>query len=296
MHSEVKIARIHASPYHMFYPVTLRAIMKHKITIITALFFLFLNSLAAKDLLKQNLEEVFYATFHDSDKLKKSNLFQLLGYTSDEISNIDGITPKPDSLSIEYSVHSSEGDFASIAIKLNNISYYDLSINKAVLTFTNCKIDLQALKKGDLLFNKNSHIHIKTQLTDNNLTNAFNFLSKTSSFSGFKFAIENEKILVKARIKKGIFLTDFRISGNIYLVDSKNISFDCNKLLLNGKIAPRNVINSLFSNLNPVFSTENIWLNLNILDISVKKGLITAQALIRRRKEQRCQQNEEFLE
>jgi len=104
--------------------------------------------------------------------------------------------------------------------------------------------------------------------------------AKARSLSHLKLDLDKDRAHLKGRVKRGLLVVEFNLNGETQLTDPKTVFFRCNRLVLNGSIMPRNAVNAIFSQINPVFDASKTWLNLNIASIRITRGFVETIATI----------------
>jgi hypothetical protein len=233
---------------------------------------------------KQNLETAFMKTFSDPEEFKASGIFQLLGYNSVEIAQIGKITPRPAEIKVETELSTTPGSYRNLKVLCSKVCYYNLTIERVLFDFPECSIDTAELQAGRLRFLSGEQISLKTEVSADDILRVFNLYAQARSLSQMSMTLEKGRALLKGRIKKGIVTAAFNLRGRTELVDPKTVMFRCERLHLNGYPLPRNVIASIFKQINPVFDSNKTWLNLNVASISIKPGFVVTHATIDRKK------------
>ncbi|MDD2998441.1 MAG: hypothetical protein EOM80_06000 [Erysipelotrichia bacterium] len=234
--------------------------------------------------LQRGLETAFWKAFSEPEEFKACEIFQLLGYNTAEISMIGKITPRPSKIIVEAEACEIPADFRNIKVICTNVLYYNLTIERVVFDFPDCRIDLDELKNGRLRFLAGDRINVKTEVSQRDILKVFDLFAKASALSRLRLKLDDEVASLKGRVKKGVFVVEFNLKGSTQLVDPKKVVFRCDRLLLNGSPMPRNAVNSIFSRINPVFDATKTWLNLNIASINIKSGFVETIATIERKK------------
>lgn len=230
------------------------------------------------------LETAFIKAFNDPEEFKATGIFQLMGYNAAEIAQIGKITPRPASISVEFDADPLPGTFRSLRVKCFRVLYYNLTIETVQFDFPECSIDVEELAAGRLRFKSGGQISLITDVSADDILKVFAFYAKSRSLSGMKMKLAKNSAQLHGRVKKGFVTAEFRLSGNTRLIDAKTVTFNCERLFLNGMAMPRNVIATIFRQINPVFDARKTWLNLNIASITIKPGFVQTHATIDRKK------------
>ncbi len=232
----------------------------------------------------QCLEKAFLKAFNDPEEFKATGIFQLLGYSGDEIAQIGKITPRPASISIEGEEAAGNGVYKTLKVHCNKVIYYNLTIEKVLFEFPECSIDTDELAAGRLRFKTGEKISLVTEVSAADILKVFSLYAKARSLTGLRMDLKKDCASLRGRVKSGIVTVDFRLHGNTRLVDAKTVLFKCEKLILNGMPLPRNAIAAIFRQINPVFDAGKTWLNLNVAQICIKPGFVETHASIDRKK------------
>ncbi len=230
------------------------------------------------------LETAFIKAFNDPEEFKATGIFQLLGYNAVEIAEIGKITPRPASVSVEFAAGPLPGMFRSLRVKWSRVLYYNLTIETVQFDFPECSIDVAELAAGRLRFKTGGQISLVTDVSADDILKVFAFYARSRSLSGLKMKLAKNSARLHGRVKKGLFTAEFKLNGNTRLINAKTVTFNCERLFLNGMSMPRNVIATIFRQINPVFDSRKTWLNLNISSITINPGFVQTHATIDRKK------------
>lgn len=228
----------------------------------------------------ENLETGFSSVFSQPEEFKNSGIFRLLGYNELEIEQISKITPRPARIEITQTSETAPGEFKQLTVVCHNVHYYNLTIERATFDFPESKIDLEELEKGKIRFLAGNQIKLKTEVSQNDILKVFELFARAKSLSNLKLELNSEKAHLRGRVKRGILVVEFKLNGVTHLSDPKTVLFRCNRLLLNGVPMPRNAVNAIFAQINPVFDASKTWLNLNISSIRITPGFVETIATI----------------
>lgn len=207
-----------------------------------------------------------------------------MGYNETEIAQIGKITPRPANISIEADHDEAFGSYRNLKVLCHKVFYYNLTIERVLFDFPKCSINTEELKAGRLRFTTGEQISLKTEVSADDILRVFNLYAKAKSLSGMRMKLEKNCARLTGRVKKGFVTAAFNLHGNTELVNPKTVIFRCERLNLNGFPVPRNVISSIFRQINPVFDSSKTWFNLNVASISIKPGFVETHATIDRKK------------
>ncbi len=233
---------------------------------------------------QRNLETAFMRAFSDPVEFRNAGVFQLLGYSSQEIDQIGKITPRPAAIKV-VAEPDEEGDgFKNIRVSCTKVLYYNLTIDRVIFEFPDCRLCLDELKEARLKFLGSDMIKLKTEVSSSDIARVFDLVARARNLTSLRIRLEENRATVHGRVKRGVFVVDFNISGDTELIDTKTVVFNCERMLLNRAVVPRNTANGIFRQINPVFDANKTWLNLNIASINIKRGFVETIATIERRK------------
>jgi hypothetical protein len=239
---------------------------------------------SASDNMQKNLESAFKLAFNDPAEFRNAGIFQLLGYSDDEIAQIGRITPRPASITVLAEPDSDAGAFKNIMVSCTKVSYYNLTIDRVVFDFPGCRLCTDELAQGRLRFLGSEQIKLKTEVSASDIARVFDLVARARNLTSLRIKLEEDRARINGRVKRGLFVVDFNITGNTELVDSDTVIFRCDRMLLNRAVVPRNTVNAVFKEINPVFDARKTWLNLNIAAIKIRQGFVETIATIERRK------------
>ncbi|MBI3038177.1 hypothetical protein HYY75_03870 [bacterium] len=222
-----------------------------------------------------NLTQAFFNAFSDAEAFRASHLFDVLGYQPEQVRQLVEVTPRPSSLSVEFSPSNPQsGKFDLIRVSAKEIHYYNLVIHHAILEFPNVEIDPRALSQDKLVFNSLDRVKIETFVAESDILKLFEKFSEAKKLSHLKIKIRKNNTSLSGKVHKGIFLIAFKISGNSVINGTKTVRFQCKKMVLNGLPLPRPAINTIFNQINPVFDARKTWLQLDLLGIFSEEGFV----------------------
>jgi len=233
--------------------------------------------------MQKNLESAFMRALSDPAEFRNSGIFQLLGYSSEEIAQIGRITPRPSAIVVQAD-SSEAGTYDNIRVECTKVSYYNLTIDRVIFDFPSCRICLDELAQGRLRFLGSDLIKLKTEVSAADIARVFDLVARARNLTSLRIKLEEEKARISGRVKRGLFVVDFNITGDTELIDAKTVVFRCDRMLLNRAVVPRNTVNAVFRTINPVFDARKTWLNLNIAKINIRRGMVETIATIERRK------------
>jgi len=236
------------------------------------------------DNMQKNLESAFTRAFNDPVEFRNAGIFQLLGYSEGEIAQIGRITPRPAAITVLAEPGVVAGAFNNIRVNCTKVSYYNLTIDRVVFDFPGCRLCVDELEQGRLRFLGSEQIHLKTEVSASDIARVFDLVARARSLTSLRIKLENERARINGRVKRGLFVVDFNITGDTELIDTKTVVFRCDRMLLNRAAVPRNTVNAVFKEINPVFDARKTWLNLNIAAIKIRQGFVETTATIERRK------------
>lgn len=234
--------------------------------------------------LQQNLEVAFMRAFSDPAEFRNSEVFQRLGYSSDEIAEIGKITPRPAAITVHAESNGQPDSFKNISVICTKVLYYNLTIDRVTFDFPDCRLCPDELQQGRLRFLSSDQIKLKTEVSSEDIARVFDLVARARKLTSLRIKLDKDKASVRGRVKRGLLVVDFNLNGSTELVDPKTVVFRCDRMMLNGFRLPRNAVNGIFRQINPVFDAKKTWLNLNIAGISIKRGFVETIATIERRK------------
>ncbi len=241
-------------------------------------------SMADSQNIQQNLEAAFMLALSNPDEFRNAGIFQLLGYSSAEIAEIGKITPRPAAIKVRADPGSDVGGFSNIRVDCTKVSYYNLTIDRVIFDFPACRICLDELAQGRLRFLDSEKIELKTEVSASDIARVFDLVARARNLTSLRINLEEDRARIHGRVKRGLFVVDFNLTGDTELVDPKTVIFRCERMLLNRSVVPRNTVNAVFKEINPVFDARKTWLNLNIAKINIRRGFVETIASIERRK------------
>ncbi|EKD83760.1 MAG: hypothetical protein ACD_39C00468G0004 [uncultured bacterium] len=234
--------------------------------------------------LQKNLEAAFMRAFSDPTEFRNTEVFQLLGYSSEEIAEIGKITPRPAAITVCAESNGQNDAFKNISVNCTKVLYYNLTIDRVTFDFPDCRLCLEELKQGRLRFLESGQIKLKTEVSSDDIARVFDLVARARKLTSLRIKLDKDLATIRGRVKRGLFVVDFKLSGDTELVDPKTVIFRCDRMTLNGSALPRNAVNSVFKQINPVFDAKKTWLNLNIANINIRRGFVETIATIERRK------------
>lgn len=226
------------------------------------------------------LETGFFKALTTPEEFRNSGIFNLLGYNALEINQISSITPRPGRIEVNTGKETAPGEYDRITVVCHNVRYYNLTIERATFEFPECRIDVAELNAGRIRFLSGSQIKLKTEVSQQDILKVFDLFARARSLSHLRLSLDKDKANLKGRVKRGILVVEFNLNGETQLADPKTVLFKCNRLVLNGSPMPRNAVNAIFSQINPVFDASKTWLNLNISSIRITRGFVETIATI----------------
>ena len=241
-------------------------------------------SAAVSEDTQKQLESAFMCAFSDPAEFRNTGIFQLLGYSNDEIAQIGRITPRPAAIKVMVEPEEEPGRFKNIRVDCTKVLYYNLTIDRVIFEFPNCRLCLGELAQGRLRFLDSERIKLKTEVSSADIARVFDLVARARNLTSLRIGLEPDQARIHGRVRRGLFVVDFNITGGTELVDPKTVVFRCDRMLLNRAAVPRNTVNAVFRGINPVFDARKTWLNLNIANINIKRGFVETIATIERRK------------
>lgn len=233
--------------------------------------------------LKQQLLQGFTHALSTPEGFRSTEIFKILGYFEPEIALIGKITPKPQSLTVEFQKNGHEFGFDSIKVVCSQVSYYNLTIATATFEFPNCQLDGELLLQNQIRFLKSDEVKLKTEVSEADILKVFDLYAQARSLRNLRLDLRQEKAMLEGWFRQGILTVKFNLKGNVELVSPKVVNFNCERLVLNRIPLPRNTARSMIAQINPVFDSRKTWLNLNIDSISILDGFVETSARINRR-------------
>jgi len=234
--------------------------------------------------MQPKLESAFMRALSDPAEFRDTGIFQLLGYSNEEIAEIGRITPRPVALKVLADSGSEPGQFVNIRVDCTKVSYYNLTIDRVVFEFPECHLCLEELAQGRLRFLGSQQIRLKTEVSAADIARVFDLVARARNLTSLRINLEEDRARIHGRVKRGLFVVDFNLIGDTELVDPKTVIFRCERMFLNRTVVPRNTTNAIFKQINPVFDARKTWLNLNIARINIRRGFVETIATIERRK------------
>lgn len=227
------------------------------------------------------LHEAFASAFRDPAEFRSTRLFEILGYTPDQVKAMAEITPRPASLTVEADAAGDDpGFYRMLRVRCSGVQYYNLTIDLAVFEFPQARIDLQALKEGHLRFLSADRVDLETHVSSEDILKVFRFFARARRMSEMKLKLAPKETVLSGNIRKGFILARFRVRGQPKIISTDRIAFDCSKLDINGVPLPSAAIRAMFSHINPVFDARKTWLNLRLQSMGVENGFVSTKATI----------------
>lgn len=236
----------------------------------------------AQDNVKILLEKAFVKTFNSAQEFRNCKVFRLLGYDLAETDFIGRITPHPTDLKIEYA-YAENGGFSAIKASCEKVHYYNMIIEHVDFIFPNCELDTKKLNEGKLSFIKADEIELKIDVSETDVLSVFQLYAKAKALSKLKMVFSKNKCKLTGRVKQGLFVADFEVTGNTKLINPKQVDFVCDKMVINGQVQPRSFAKAAFAGINPVFDGTTTWLNLHLSEIRIIDGFVETRATIKRK-------------
>jgi len=229
----------------------------------------------------KQLLDAFTAAFNDPAEFRATGLFDVLGYTPDQVKAMSEITPRPASLSVESEpTAGNPGSYKVLRVRCSGVRYYNLTIDHAGFDFPNVQIDVDALKSGHLRFLSAERVDLETNVSADDILKVFGFFAKARRLSKLALRLGSKETVLTGNIRQGFILAQFRVCGRPKLISSDRIVFDCRKLAINGLPLPTAAIRAMFSRINPVFDARKTWLNLVLQSMGVENGFVRTRAAI----------------
>ncbi|MBU1105622.1 MAG: hypothetical protein KKB51_03055 [Candidatus Riflebacteria bacterium] len=241
-------------------------------------------SATAVELQQQNLETAFMRAFSDPAEFRNTEVFQLLGYSSDEISEIGKITPRPASITVHAEPNGQIDGFKNIRVVCTKVLYYNLTIDRVTFEFPDCRLCLAELSQGRLRFLDSGQIKLRTEVSSADITRVFNLVARARKLSRLKIKLDKDRATIRGRVQRGLLVVEFNLTGDAELVNPGIVDFRFDRLVMNGIAMPRNAVSGISKQINPVFDANKTWLNLNIASINIRRGFVETIATIERRK------------
>ncbi len=237
------------------------------------------------EFLRQNLLLGFERAMATPQQFENTRVFQLLNYSNEEIAQIGRITPRPASLTVEFTKGKQPAEFSNIKVVCSQVSYYNLTIATATFEFPESTLDYEELKKGNIRFIDCQHIKLKTEVSEQDILKVFEMFARAQSLRGLKLALTKDQARLDGWFRKGFLRIKFRITGKTELVNNKTVDFNARRLTLNRIPLPRNATRSIIDRINPVFNASKTWLNLQIDKIKILNGYVETIARIAKKEE-----------
>ena len=233
---------------------------------------------------QKNLEAAFMRAFSDPAEFRNSEVFQLLGYSREEISEIGKITPRPAAITVFAEPNGLVDGFKNIRVVCTKVLYYNLTIDQVTFEFPDCRLCLNELSQGRLRFLGSDQIKLKTEVSSTDIARVFELVARARKLSKLKIKLDKDRATIHGRVQRGLFVVEFNLTGDTELLDPKTVEFRCDRLMMNRVAIPRNTVRSISRQINPIFDANKTWLNLNISSISIRRGFVETIATIDRRK------------
>jgi hypothetical protein len=235
--------------------------------------------------LRANLLLGFTNAMATPQQFENTRVFHLLGYSNEEIAQIGRITPRPASMTVEFTQGEQPAEFSNIKVVCSQVSYYNLTIATATFEFPESALDYEELKNGNIRFTDCPHIKLKTEVSEQDILKVFEMFARAQSLQGLKLALTEDQARLDGWFRKGFLRIKFRITGKTELVNNKTVDFNARRLTLNRIPLPRNTTRSIIDRINPVFNASKTWLNLQIDKIKILNGFVETIARIAKKEE-----------
>lgn len=225
--------------------------------------------------LKPLLENAFALAFSTGQEFQSTRLFDCLGYSPEQVKAIVEVTPRPATLSVEFEPDPAEaGKFRRLRVVAQGVHYYNLLIQQGTLDFSDASLDQGALDQGRLEFRKIARVGIETRVASADILKVFNFFSAARQLSRLKLSIHPKETTLSGKVRRGLFVANFSVSGSAEVDKPKQVRFNCRRMIINGLSLPRAAIRAMFNHVNPVFDARKTWLNLELENVINEEGTV----------------------
>lgn len=228
-----------------------------------------------------HLERAVTRAFADGEAFRATGLFDCLGYTATQVAEIAQVTPRPASLTVDWAATDpASGVFQRLLVTAHRVRYYDLTIERAVFSFADVRLDVDALLADRLVFRSAGPVGLETFVSSADILKVFDLVTKARGLSGLVMTIDRRTTRLRGRVRQGWLTVNFHLEGIPYLKNGRKIEFRCRRLVLNGLTLPQGVIRGMFSRINPVFDADQTWLNLHLDKITLEPGYVRSSGAI----------------
>jgi hypothetical protein len=228
-----------------------------------------------------HLERAVTRAFADGEAFRATGLFDCLGYTATQVAEIAQVTPRPASLTVEWAAADpASGFFQRLLVTTHRVRYYDLTIERAVFSFTDIRLDVDALLTDRLVFRSVGRVGLETFVSSADILKVFDLVTRARGLSGLVMNIDRRTTRLRGRVRQGWLTVNFHLEGIPCLKNGRQIEFRCRRLVLNGLSLPQGVIRGMFSRINPVFDADQTWLNLHLDKIALEPGYVRSWGAI----------------
>ena len=220
--------------------------------------------------------------FGDSAAFRATGLFDCMGYSPSQVTQMAEVTPRPAEVTVEASpADPAHGTFHRLAVRCQKVRYYNMIIDHAVFEFSEIELDPNALAEDRLVFRRTKNVRVETFVSAADLLKIFELVARARRLSNLKMEIDEHAANLKGEVKQGFITVRFSLSGTPQITGIRQIHFHCRSLVLNGLKMPQGVIRGIFSSINPVFDANQTWLNLELEKIVLQKGFVRTWAWIK---------------
>lgn len=228
-----------------------------------------------------HLERAVTRAFADGEAFRATGLFDRLGYTASQVAEIAQITPRPASLTVDWAAADPAGGrFERLTVTAHRVRYYDLTIERAVFSFTGVVLDAAALAADRLMFREVGGVGLETFVSSDDILKVFDLVTRARGLSGLAMTIDGRGTRLRGRVRQGLLTVRFHLEGAPLLKNDRQIEFRCRRLVLNGLPLPQGVVRGMFSRINPVFDANQTWLNLRLQKIALEPGYVRSWGMI----------------
>lgn len=234
------------------------------------------------------LTKAFENTFSSPQKFKDCRIFQILGYDLAETDMIAKITPFPKKIKVEaesadLAENAGFTAYKSISVTCDRVNYYSMVIERVVFVFPNCILDRNSLKKGNLKFLNADEIQLEVLVSEKDILSVFALFAQAKALTSLEMQLRPNLCKLFGNVKMGFFRAQFEVTGDVDLINPKQVNFVCSRMVINKQVQPRNFVSAIIAQINPVFDSTKAWINLNVSEIKLTSGFVATKAVIKRK-------------
>lgn len=193
------------------------------------------------------------------------------------ISSMNKILNNPASLSIQLTPYDAEstslGKFAKVFVHTSRGKIDNLTLHQADIEFEAVQLDTKKLlleEKVDPVSMSNINMNVKIRQVD--LNQFLDAKSKSIKVSNPRIELYPGKMEISGSTKYGMVKVEFWATGNLSIVDQREIWFHSSKMKVNRLTMPRSFVGMLIKKINPVLNLDKFPFKLNLGSIDIRRG------------------------